>query len=410
MSWGAIGGAAIGAAGSYLSGRKNAKTAEEAANKPWTSNQTQSTALDPRISSAFFGSGGSQGLLGQIQDAINAPRNAGVGAFGSAADQLLGGQGGQMLNNIYAANNALMRGYQEPSMQAGQADAAQVKAPSQNNLNLSSAYQNFIYGNPAENPYLKQSLQAGVDQSTQAFNTQLGNLTDTLQRNILPGIRGNAIASGQYGSSRQGIAEGLAMSDLSKQATNAAQAFGLGNTAATTGAYANAFNQGQDRSLGALQNLSGQQYNTAIQNAQFQQQANLANAAARSAADMANMQALINTRGQNSSNMQAGIQGSQNLLNTVSNAANQNDQYNLTRAAQGAGLLSPFLNVGATTTNTGSGVGQQQPVYQNTAGNVLGGAAAGLGLYNQFAGLFNKGGASGGNIGTGIANMFPNGY
>lgn len=382
-----MGGLLAGAGGALL-GAMGSKDAQKAANTPWTSQSTQTTTLDPRMQQMLYGGGGNAGLFGQIQNALNQPRAEGAAAFGQGADKLLGGQGTQMLNNIYAGNNALMSGYQEPSMQGAQADAAQVRAPSQNQLNLSPAYQNFIYGNAAENPYLKQSLQAGVDQSTQAFNTQLGNLTDTLQRNIMPGIRGGAIASGQYGGSRQGIAEGLAMSDLSKQATNAAQAFGLGNTAATTGAYANAFNQGQDRSLGALQNLSGQQYNTAFQNANMQQQANLSNAAARQAADMANMNALMQTRGQNSSNMQAGLQGTQGLLNTINNAANQNDQYNLTRAAQGTGLLSPFLNAGATNVTSGSGTGQ--PMTSNTGANILGGAAAGLGLYNQFSNLFKS--------------------
>lgn len=409
--FGPVGAAIGGAAGSFMSGKDQAKAAQNAANTPWTSNQTQTTTLDPRVSSALFGAGPGEGLFGQIQSAINQPRTAGSTALGGAADQFLGQNAQQILANQYAANNALQRGYTEPAMQAAQARAAQVSAPSQNELNLSPAYQNMIYGNSAENPYLTSALNASSDQSRQAFNTLQGDIAHNLKESILPGIRGNAIASGQYGGSRQGIAEGLALGRANRQAQDAAQQIGLADIAARTGAQSGAFESGQNRALSAMQGLGGQQYGTAIQNAQFQQQTELANAAARQAADMANIQALMGTRGLNSSNLQAGIQGTQNLLGAAGNIANQNDQYSLNRAAQGTGLLSPFLNVGSTQTSTGSGTGQPQPIYQNQGANILGGAAAGLGLFNQISGLFgNKTPAQTGNVGSGIASMFPNGY
>lgn len=388
---GPVGGMIGGAVGNAVGGG-----AKQSGTQTTNQNSTTTQTLDPRMSNLLYGNNGQGGVFGQYQNLLNQP--SGVNQAAGAAGNFAGANAGQMLNNQYAAYNALQQGYQEPAIQAAQAQAAQVNAPSQNNLNLSPAYQNFIYGNAAENPYLKQSLQAGVDQSTQAFNTQLGNLTDTLQRNILPGIRGNAIASGQYGGSRQGIAEGLALSDLSKQATNAAQAFGLGNTAATTGALANVFNQGQDRALSATQGLGGQQYGTAFQNAQFQQQANLANAAARQAADMSNVNSLLQTRGQNSANMLAGAQGTGSLLNQATNLGNAD----INRLGQLGGILAPFTGVGATTTTTGA---NSTPLYTNPTANALGGATAALGLYNTFTGdnaignsLFKAFGGLGGSL------------
>lgn len=44
-----------------------------------------------------------------------------------------------------------------------------------------------------------------------------GDMTRNFQRNVLPGISSQALGSGNYGSTRQGIAEGIAMSDLNKQ-------------------------------------------------------------------------------------------------------------------------------------------------------------------------------------------------
>lgn len=387
MPWGVA--AAVG--GAYLTskGQKDAaKTAAAAANEPWSNNQTSTTTLDPRIASALFGDKGSTGFFDQIKGAINQPRSQGLGSFGSGADQFLGANGRQLLDNQYAANNVLLSSqYNAPTIQG-----ATVQAPSQNSLDLKAAYNDFIYGNPAENPYLNKALQSGINQSNQAFQTQLGDITQNLQRNVLPGIRGNAIASGQFGSSRQGIAEGNALSDFTRQSTNAAQQLGLGNIAATTGAQANAFSQGRDRSLSALQGLSGQQYGVAQQEA-----------ANRQAADNTNVNALLQTRGLNSNNLVSGLQGTQNLLGNANQFANQYDQYGINKAAQGSGLLAPFLNVGATTTQAGSGTGQSQPFYSNTGASALGGAAAGLGLYNQFAQSF--GSNSGGR--TGASNTNP---
>lgn len=395
---GGIFGGPAGAAIGGLVGGAVSGGGSSGASQSGTQTTTQQQQLDPRIQQMLFGSGGNNGLLNQFQGYLNQPQTPGSKFIGDLSSNFLSGPVADDVNAVRNAGFDLIKGNQAPAIGAAQSQAAQVNAPSQNALNLSPAYQNLIYGNAAENPYLKQSLQAGVDQSTQAFNTQLGNLTDTLQRNILPSIRGGAIASGQYGGSRQGIAEGLAMSDLTKQATNAAQAFGLGNTAATTGAYANAFNQGQDRSLSALQGLSGQQYNTAITNANLQQQAALENARLRQQADLSNAGFGMQNYAQNNA---AKIAGAGLLSGNLDQmyGYNQNAQNADLQRAQGvAGLLSPFIGVNQSSTSS-------SPLYQNKTSNALGTAAAGLGLYNTLTGdnaignsLFKAFGGLGGSL------------
>lgn len=415
MSWGAIGGAAIGAVASYAGSKKNAKAAQDAANTPWTENrtQTQTAALDPRISNAIFGGEGNSGILGQALSQIGAGQTPGQTAFGQGMDQYLGGWG----TNNFMRSQQMAQNLQEVQRQApmagwsGDAGAVQgvkVDAPGQNNLDLAGDYRRMISGDSAANPYLTKSLQSGIDQSNQAFRTNLGDITDTLQRQILPGIRGGAIASGQYGGSRQGIAEGLALSDFSKRAASAAEQLGLANIAATTGAQAGEYSRGQDRSLNALNTLSGQQYGVAAQNAQLAQQAALANQAAAAAnadrnlrRDTANQGAVLQTNQQNDARNIAGVGLSSGLLGQAANYVTQGNNADLNRLGQVSGILNPYLNVGATstTTTTGSGTGQPQPVYQNTGANVLGGAAAGLGLFNQFKNAF------GGQGGGGLPNM-----
>lgn len=66
---------------------------------------------------------------------------------------------------------------------------------------------------PSKNPGLQGTLDAATRQ-----------ITDNFSRSILPQIRDQSVISGGYGGNRQGIAEGLAASDATKQ---------IGDTSAT---------------------------------------------------------------------------------------------------------------------------------------------------------------------------------
>ena len=75
------------------------------------------------------------------------------------------------------------------------------------------------------NPYLSQMGQAIT-----------GQITDNLQRNIMPQIGSNAVAAGSFGGSRQGVVEANALKDANGQAANAL-------TGAYFGDYTNAMNR-----------------------------------------------------------------------------------------------------------------------------------------------------------------------
>ena len=83
-----------------------------------------------------------------------------------------------------------------------------------------------------QNPFLDQAIAAMQQSANQNF-----------QRNQLPAIRNNAVAAGGLGGSRQGIAEGLAISDLNQTLVN--QEAGL---------RSGQFNQDQSNQLQALIN------------------------------------------------------------------------------------------------------------------------------------------------------------
>jgi hypothetical protein len=119
-----------------------------------------------------------------------------------------------------------------------------------------------------------------------------------------------------------------------------------------------------------MQGLGSQQYDQAVQNAGYQQQANLANAGYQQQANINNLNANLSTNSMNSANTQAGMQGLNGLLgNAYANAGGQ-DSYNLNKASKVSGLLAPYVGLNGTSTQT-------QPLYENKGGGILGGALAG---------------------------------
>ena len=64
-----------------------------------------------------------------------------------------------------------------------------------------------------------QLMNPGVNPQLQAYQ---GDVQRNLERNMLPAIQSQAGSFGQMGSSRQGIAEGLALSDANQQVTDMA--------------------------------------------------------------------------------------------------------------------------------------------------------------------------------------------
>lgn len=496
MPW-SVAAAAIGAGASIYSANK-------AADKQ-TSTQQQS--LDPRAQNILYGNAGTLkagaqptgvnpdgspyypdsayegrnlGLLPQYQAMLNNPQNAGMQLAGQAYDNYVGKftpwdleqarQGALGLTNssglahqmeaaqggytspFSVAQSAYPGGNQGPQTAKGNtATASLINGPSQNDLNLNPVYNNFLNGDLGNNPYLAGSIQKGLNQSANQFGQMQGSLTKNFKENILGSLRGEAIANGGYGGSRQGIAEGKAADALTTQLAQALSQYGQNQTDAAVAAQAGAYNQDRANQLSALSGLSGNQYNVAGQNAGFQNQVGLSNAQmlnqnnqfnagvgnnylsqmlqnnqfnanAQNAANamqyggnqqmnmqnLANKQnagqfnagALLNMDQLNSQNKATGVGLLGNLTNNNFNMASANNDYKLNQASKVNNLMAPYLGMGQTTTSS-------QPLYQNQGANALGGAMAGAQLFKQFGGNF---GSSGGNSGTNNPGAGANGF
>lgn len=438
MVWPAII-AAAGAVGGALINKKSAKDSAAAA--------AQQGQLDPRIASLIFGENGQGGLISQYQQLGQQPRSDAANAFAGQNANYLSQVGGLDLGEIRHAALKAMNGNAAPTATAAQSAGVQqaapeqisnpafaqgnmVQAPSQNGINLSPTFQSLLGGGNTE--ALTKSLQAGNALTSAQFQQNQQNLTDNFQRNVLPSIRGGAIAAGQFGGSRQGVAEGLAMSDLTKQINNSNTQLGLANSANTAAQLAGAYENGQNRALSAAQGLSGQQYQTAFQdantrnqaefmnvnnvndllktntmlrqqtnmsNADRAQQNNQFNAGLQQQTGLANQGAQLTTNAQNNS---AGLGGAgllSGLLGQVSGNVNANDNWNLTRAQGVNSLIAPLIGASPT----------QNPVASNSGAAALGGGLAGLSMGNSLAGLFGGGQSSGGSSAGGFMDLFGKG-
>lgn len=374
---GAVGGAVAGGGGSKQTGAQTTTTQQQ---------------VDPRIGNMLFGGNGNAGLLNQYQSMLGKPQNAGLQSYGNLTDWYLGNNAQKDLGTLRDTALAQTQGnLPSPTMQG-----AQVNAPGQNAIDLTGSYNKFIYGNPAENPYLTNAIGGALQQSTNQFQQMQNEATNNLMRNIMPSIRSGSVLAGQYGGSRQGVAEGNAISDFTKQQQQAATQFGQGNTNAAVNAQAQAYSQGLDRALAATQGLGGQQYGVASQDA-----------AARQAADIANINAKLSTNALGANVQQQGISNLGGLLGSAYNVGQNQDQYALNQAGKVNSLIAPYLSTNASSTTS-------QPLYQNTMGNILGGATAGLGIAKQIGGLLggtsNTTGAGTGNYGGGPPGTYFDGY
>ncbi len=287
---------------------------------------------------------------------------------------------------------AIAEGQLDPRIAAaGPITGAQIAAPAprtlgdvrsgQGALDPTAALQGFLAGESA-NPWIGQQQTAITD-----------TLTRNMMENVMPGIRHNAIAEGQYGGSRGDMAEGLAVSrlnaDLAPALTQLAgsaweaeqgRKFGVAN-ALNQQAFdfdqADANRQLQRDSINAGNLLDMQKFNTGTvlnNNAQEMQ---------RAAQAVANRGA-----GLNFAQGAAGLQD-QNYTDLLA-ALNIPTDYGWNQLARYGSLLQPGLGFtttdGAGTSNTSSTTTGSRP---STGSGLLSGAKDGLAIAQ---GLFGQNG------------------
>lgn len=279
-----------------------------------------------------------------------------------------------------------------PNMVAGvgNANAAQINSQA---VDPTGAFLSLGGANPLA--ALQQGLSGGVNTSTldPVVKSAMRRMTESFNESVMPGINQGAIAAGQYGGSRQGVAQGLA-------------AKGLANALSDTSAnmYNQAFQQSEQNRINTANNLASLGLNNAQQNASRDITAQQTNAAALNAMNQFNAS---NELQRQMANAAAGNQSDQfnagtandfaqfNAVNAMDankfNAANQNNmaQFNTTNAMDAnrfnAGAQNDFsqFNIANNNANNQFNAGAQNNMTQFNAGNDLQRQLANMGATND---------------------------
>lgn len=359
-----------------------------------------------------------QQLLSDYQTTLGG-RNVGI--------ENMQGLGSNLQNDLtsgrYNTNFSDVGNTDYSNIDAATAEAATAEAAFSNLMNARSAQgvldptsslSQILKGDPTTNPYLAQMNQASINQAMQGYNDALQKTT----QNVLPQIKQDAFASGQYGGSRQGIAEGILGQQLGINARD------LGQKAMDTGAqlYGGAFENAQQRMAAAAGDLNAQaaqneQYNASSLNdiskfnAENQQEVNLANMQALNDIGQFNATNALQNAQYNADlglkNRSMSMEQAQNNLNNGLQAYNTGkatyaDVTSAQDALYGAqtdaektqmqryldmlniqqGVYGGASGLGGSSTATTTGGGGSS----NTMGNILGGLAGAGGLLSMFKG------------------------
>ncbi|WP_212646384.1 hypothetical protein [Delftia sp. PE138] len=239
-------------------------------------------------------------------------------------------------------------------------------------------------GQQGGTPYYAQSTNPYLQQQG---NAMLKQLTDNFKTNVMPGISSQAVASGGYGGSRQGVIEANAMNDLNAQGGSA-----LANL------YGNAFGQQLQYDLGRRNNDLGnlqanQNYNLGMGNlglGYYNAGNNYNLGQGNLGLGYANLDRNINN-----DNNQWALQGA-NLSNSVWNQLMGNNQTGISAGTNIQNNPLNYLNqFGNLFNGIGSGFGTSTGTT-NVNGNPLLGALGGAQLGGQIGNLWGGGLKSGG--------------
>lgn len=230
-------------------------------------------------------------------------------------------------------------------------------------LDPTAAFKELLSGRP-DNQYLDQTAAALAS-----------NLTRNTNENVMPGLRSSAAVSGQYGGSRQGIAEGLAASRLNQDIALPVSQM-----------YAGALESAKNRMQGTSQYLNDSAQSTAFGNANL---------------GLQNNSQLMQKNSQNLDNRMQSMPIAQNgfgLLTGVNDLQGQNYQNYLTSLMAPQNTNWQNLNNYANLMYQGAGLGGTSKGTQTSSPGIIpsilgtaagiGGIASGVGKLGSLGSMF----------------------
>lgn len=357
------------------SGSKTTETTTTANRDPWSGAQAYMTGNGapgtlPEAALNYLNSGWTNGMqnLATQQGQTVANRTAGqVDQANKVGNGLLSGQydaNVQRVGNIAGASN----------INAQQVDPT-------------AAFSSMGAANPTSS--IQQMLTGQVNTSTldPVINNASRRLSENFNQSVLPNIRSGATAAGQYGSSRQGIAEGLA-----------SQSLGNSMSDLYSNMYNSAYNTAQSNMYGTANNMAGLGLSNAQSNANRDLATQIANASNQLNTQQFNANLGLQNNSQALSQSQQQTNNRLNGLNALQAGNTINDQaYQQQLAALQAGNaynwsnLANYANIVNGAAGQGGSSSTTTPTYTNNWATGLGLGTSTLGLYSGMknAGFFS---------------------
>lgn len=332
--------------------------------KLFGSSTKSKAALDKRFNPYIFGKDGKGGILNETQRLYDS---------GKWNDEMQGLNSGfkDLLYNRYtgpewnAGRNAglsALSGNFDPNIsRIGDVNMPDARSD-QGELDPTVAMQQMLSGIP-NNPWL---------------DSQASSITNQLTRNVLenamPNIRGEAISAGQYGGSRQGMAEGLALSRMNQDLAPA-----------LTNLYGSAFENAQQRMYGTANALNQQ----AADMGQFNANLGLQN----NNQEMQRAQQQLNSRAQGLGLLGSGMDMQDSMVDQYMQSIMRPNQYEWGNLGNYSGnILAPAQYYQTSKSTSAPGI---VPAALGTAAGIAG-IASGFMTGGKTGGGFGGGGGGGG--------------
>lgn len=226
-----------------------------------------------------------------------------------------------------------------------------------------------------DNPYLQSIHQGSINTSLRGYNDALRDAATQ----IMPGIDSDAFASGMYGSSRQGVAQGMIGEQLGRNARD------LGIAAMDTGnqLYGNAYQIAQGQKENTANLLANQGYGMEQFNVGNQNQMNQFNAGQLQNADQYNANLDLQQQQARAQNALQGVSTLQQGNQLADTTFNQMQSILSAPMSQYQNALNQYANIISPGAAMGGSSSQQIPVYSNTTGQLIGGGLGIAGLLSS---------------------------
>jgi hypothetical protein len=240
-----------------------------------------------------------------------------------------------------------------------------------------------ILGGQIDTRGLDQLQQAAGNRAMVGYNDMVDDAAQNFTQKIAPQLRSNALLTGQYGGSRQDVAEGVAAGQLEQQLSRNARDLTQANMDIGTQLYGDAYNLANRQKFDAAQGLGTQ----AMQNAQFGK-----NYGIGASAQNANLaQTGLNMQGQAQGQYLQGQDAAYGALNRGVQDQQMQQAFPWQQLQQYAGIIQRAPVESTNTSTSGSSHSSESyTMVPGTGTSVLGGIEAGANLGQGVAGMIDS--------------------